>query len=453
MKKILLVSFFLFSAFVSSAYALSQQAAYASCLTYNTSHSSPGHTLTCTAAQCGSSSGNYIYDCTETSVSVASWLYNSGICQGTFTAGTCVCPSGKYLASDGYSCLTDPVCTAPQYLSNHQCVSDPVCTAPQYLSNHQCVNEPTCVGQQSKVGHSCQDPVCRPPESLTIYHECRVPECTNGKVLNPSTGLCQVPPTCGTTETYNASLNTCELRHLPCPTHSHANSTNDQCLPDPPLGCPSGQHDDGTYTCVADAATGCRSDQVKGYIFGVPQCIKKSNTDEAAAQEQTAKQQQAAADAKVAASQAAADASQAALDADPTNAALKATNDANQATLARDKAAAGKAADDTTKAKSDADSAALKAIADATQSMDDRQAHMFDDVPGGDNIQTFDQNVTVSDVSASGTCPQPITVTTAYGVLSFSFDMYCDFASMISPVVISVAWLSAGILVLGAIRE
>ena len=92
-------------------------------------------------------------------------------------------------------------------------------------------------------------------------------------------------------------------------------------------------HDDGTYSCVANDASACRSDQVKGYIFGIPQCIKKVNVDEFAKQAADVAATKAASAARVAASQAAADAAAATLAADPTNTTKQAANTAAQSTL------------------------------------------------------------------------------------------------------------------------
>jgi hypothetical protein len=122
---------------------------------------------------------------------------------------------------------------------------------------------------------------CKPPKFIQSSGMCDIPECVSYKVANTLTGVCQIPPVCGSTEYYVNVTNTCALSALRCPGHSHASTTNDKCLPDAPLACTSGQHDDGTYTCVANDATHCGVNQQMGYINGVRQCISSPPLDTA----------------------------------------------------------------------------------------------------------------------------------------------------------------------------
>lgn len=154
------------------------------------------------------------------------------------------------------------------------------CPAGGTVSGTSCINAPACTSTQFRnaTTQQCQAmAVCTPPEHDNGFGICGVAECTSAQVLNPSSGVCQTPPTCGSTQAYDAPSNTCFLKTLDCPNHSHASTANDKCLADAPLACPSGQHDDGTYLCVADNAVGCSADQMRGFINGSLQCITKPN--------------------------------------------------------------------------------------------------------------------------------------------------------------------------------
>lgn len=135
---------------------------------------------------------------------------------------------------------------------------DPVCISPNVLNAS---------------AHVCYLPKeCSYPETDNCNGICQNNTCPVGQNRNPLSKLCQTPPVCGSTETYDSASNTCKLYPLNCPGHSHANSANDACLPDAPLICPTGQHDDGTYKCVANDVNACKDNQQAGYINGVPPC-------------------------------------------------------------------------------------------------------------------------------------------------------------------------------------
>lgn len=168
------------------------------------------------------------------------------------------------------------------------------------VSDINCINAPACVSPQVRNATTgmCEAPACAPPNFVNSFGICEIPECVTYKVPNALTGVCQIPPTCGFTEYYDNPTNTCKISALNCPGHSHANAANDACLPDPKNACPAGQHDDGTYTCVADDPTVCMSPKQYGFIDGVSQCITPSGiTAEESAAIQAANDARAAADA------------------------------------------------------------------------------------------------------------------------------------------------------------
>ncbi len=156
------------------------------------------------------------------------------------------------------------------------------CPAGGTLSGSNCTNAPACSSSQRRdsITELCVNiAICTPPEHDNGFGICGVSECTVSQVLNPSTGVCQTPPSCGSTQAYDSPSNTCFNKTLDCPGHSHASTANDKCLADAPLACPSGQHDDGTYLCVADNAVGCSANQTRGFINGSLQCITKPNAE------------------------------------------------------------------------------------------------------------------------------------------------------------------------------
>lgn len=52
-----------------------------------------------------------------------------------------------------------------------------------------------------------------------------------------------------------------------------------------------------------------------------------------------------------------------------------------------------------------------------------------------------------------GTCPAPRTITVSGVELSFGWDLFCDFAEMIRPVIVGFAWFSAALLFYGYVRS
>lgn len=149
------------------------------------------------------------------------------------------------------------------------------------VSGTNCINATPCTTPQirSDTTGMCGAPACAPPKFLNSFGVCGIPECPSYQVANETTGSCQTPPVCGSTETYQNSTNSCVLSPLNCPGHAHANASNDGCIPDAPLACPSGQHDDGTYTCVANDPEKCGKNQASGYINGTKTCISTPPMD------------------------------------------------------------------------------------------------------------------------------------------------------------------------------
>lgn len=155
------------------------------------------------------------------------------------------------------------------------------------VSGSNCINAPACVSPQvrSAITGMCVAPACAPPKFVNSFGICEIPECPTYQVSNITTGACQIPLDCGSTETYQNSTNTCVLSPLNCPGHSHANASNDGCSPDPKTVCSAGQHDDGTYNCIADTPPACSPPKTYGYIDGISQCINPTGQtpDESAA--------------------------------------------------------------------------------------------------------------------------------------------------------------------------
>lgn len=370
------------------------------------------------------------------------------------------------------------------------------------LSGSSCVNAPPCALpsiRQSGSPYGCVNPVqCDYPETDNGSGVCSNNACPSGQTRNPTTKQCQVPPVCAATESYDIYGNSCHLSKLACPGHAHANTANDACLPDAPLTCPIGQHDDGSYACIADdAPRACNPDkEVKGYIDGFPNCIKKTNASQfsidAAGAAAVAKT---AADA-AAVAKTAADAAASASAADPNDVAKLATSLSTLATSTAAALLASTTKDTADKAQKDADSAALRSIADNSQIANDLNlaktgssstgcsspptcsgdpvqcALLFQsfhnhcdglpvigssDIPVPEEVATqiFDAPAGPGSgqgaiVPIMGSCPAPQSIATHFGNMSLSFQPLCDFSTMNSGMVIAMAWLISGYIVFGS---
>jgi hypothetical protein len=330
-----------------------------------------------------------------------------------------------------------------------------------------CINATPCLSPLMRAlvaPYACFTPVeCHYPESDNGSGICANTICASGLTRNPLTNLCQTRPTCAMSEFYDVVSNSCKLYPLNCPGHSHASTTNDQCLPDAPNACPVGQHDDGTYTCVADNATRCKSNQQEGTIFGVLQCINKANTPELTQTADSAELAAAATKVTQDASKAALDAANVALAADPGNVSKQnAANAANTAFLGAQYANSN-AQQTAQKLQDDVNTGALKNIADAAQKSADlakiaadkktaEDAAGFGTVPSPETLPNSAITLaTEPNYSASGACPAPVTIVTSFRSFSFSFDYLCQFADGISSMVIALAWLAAGKIVFSAV--
>jgi hypothetical protein len=77
------------------------------------------------------------------------------------------------------------------------------------------------------------------------------------------------------------------------------------------------------------------------------------------------------------------------------------------------------------------------------------------DVPEPDAIPSKDLSVTISgdSISSVGTCPAPKAVHLSKVTVSLSFDVLCQFATKINPLVIGFAWLSSAFLLSGALKN
>ena len=331
------------------------------------------------------------------------------------------------------------------------------------LNYPNCINAPPCgTGQVRNSTTGICGMNCTPPETDNGFGQCAVKECTGGQVLNACTGACQTPVTCSSTfETYDSCTNSCVLDKLNCPTHSHANSTNDACLPDPPLACLAGQHDDGSYNCVADDAEGCSANERRGYINGKLQCIPKTDAPKAAGEAADAKK--AADDAAAAAKSAqdAADAAKAARDADPTNQAKIDAYNAAQAAANAAALAAIEAASKLADANAKNQTAQLTAIQENTEDSAGflkTISDFFTDsyTPINEPSQTVPAPVTIITtpvtVGGAGTCPADIAFSTSVGSYTLSIQPLCSLASSIAPLFIAICFLISGFIVFGAVK-
>lgn len=57
------------------------------------------------------------------------------------------------------------------------------------------------------------------------------------------------------------------------------------------------------------------------------------------------------------------------------------------------------------------------------------------------------------DLGGAGTCPAPLTATVAGMTIEWSFDALCQYANALRPLVLALAWLSAGTIFIGGVRN
>lgn len=403
MKKLAFLLFFISTVAIADTYPAipSYSAQYASYTGYGSSPNSACNALAINISsnRTGSASGT-----------ACNILPSPGVV-GSWTTNGYTCPSGGIVS--GSSCINAPVCIAPQ---QRQTTSPYACYTPQE---------------------------CSWPESDNGNGICQNNTCPVGQNRNPVTNVCQIPPTCGSTEKYDSLTNQCYLKTLPCPGNTHANAANDLCLPDPPTTCPSGQHDDGTYTCVADDAKGCQGNTQSGYINGTLQCVPKPNLDTA---------QQAAKDAI----EAAQDAVEASIS-DPTNQPLRdsANSAVDKAILAsnsdsldqldqiRRTLEQSKENDEKLAAEKKQADQIDQTIVDALIEQNAGASLVHEEIP----VQTE----TINGFSGAGECPAPVNFSVFGRVYHFSWQPECDFATQLKPIILSIATLIALTLIVGTI--
>lgn len=163
--------------------------------------------------------------------------------------------------------------------------SSAVCpTGSTITSQNTCLNATACsTGTTRNYSGYCSK-TCEYPESDNGFGACAVMPCPAGQVKNTLSNVCQTPPVCTGSQTY---INITNLCLLSCPPNSHpasaayAGGSPNNCLPNPPLTCPAGQTDNGSYTCISDTPVACPSGTYSGLINNIPQCIPSLNAAQA----------------------------------------------------------------------------------------------------------------------------------------------------------------------------
>jgi hypothetical protein len=318
------------------------------------------------------------------------------------------------------------------------------------VSGSNCINVPVCVSpavRSSVSPYSCfTAKECPYPESDNGSGVCANNACPVGYNRNPITNLCQLPPTCASAETYDTVKNACTLLPLHCPTHFHPSTTNDACLADPKLACPLGQHDDGTYLCVADNSTACTSAQQYGTLNGVTQCVAKPNVLDTAQQVAQANETARVANADLAL--------------DPTNAIKQATAlaanqaagitasnaqsvDLGQLTTGID--ALNQKATDAAKVLNDKLTADANALDAEIAEIDALKASNL-----GTNLTPEKSTFTsilldsIPSYNQTASCPADIPIVLSFKTINLPLTKICELALGIRPVLLSLAWLAAG---------
>lgn len=392
----------------------------------------------------------------DTVPAVGTTWYFAGFMNNQYSTADLACKShGSSVKYTNGACYAYNVSTGSWTTFNDNVIQLMTC-ATGTLSGSMCINAASCISPQQRnlTTYQCYTPVeCKYPETDNGSGACADNTCPSGQVQNPTTKSCQTKPVCGSTETYDIYSNTCKLYPLNCPGHSHANTANDKCLADAPNACPIGQHDDGTYTCVANDAVACKSNQQSGYIFGVPQCIGKANVDEFAKQAADAAANRAVKSQAEQAALAAKQAADAALAADPSNTTKQAASTTATSNYTSSQTATSAAVTAEKNTKDTTDTQLLATIAKNTQDANNKDdavaASGFASLPAPDTINKRNVAIdsSVGNFTASGTCPAPQTLTLRLGTVTWSNQMYCDFASSISVFVLGMAWLGAGFIV------
>lgn len=376
--------------------------------------------------------------------------------------------------------------------SNSNMAATQICPGGGTFASGSCTNAPACISPNVRrtsgenIGQCVLPVECSYPLTDNGSGSCTDNQCPSGKVRVPATNTCQTPQTCGSTQLYVIYSNTCELLPLNCPLHQHANTSNDACLWDAPNVCPTGQHDDGSYTCIADEALSCPAGWQYGRINNTPQCIPP--TSQAQLQEtqrqaaisaanaqhdlQTAQQNYDQAwseyqnDLTNYTKQQAAEAAATALGQAKTNsnnansASQQATNDVQNsantqlntdlvnsgAETNRQLAEANRhlqTAEDDTKAKNAAEASAIS-----------KGIGAFGEIPADEGVHTSVINVpSTLGVSTGGgggvgACPASPSLSVGGTSITFPMEMICGLVESMRPFVIAMAYISAGFIVM-----
>lgn len=75
-----------------------------------------------------------------------------------------------------------------------------------------------------------------------------------------------------------------------------------------------------------------------------------------------------------------------------------------------------------------------------------------DDLPVPEETRSIAAITPVS-IGGAGSCPEPLTATFMGQSVSFSYDMPCQFASSLKPLILAIAWLSSGLIFIGGVRQ
>lgn len=62
-------------------------------------------------------------------------------------------------------------------------------------------------------------------------------------------------------------------------------------------------------------------------------------------------------------------------------------------------------------------------------------------------------SITPKTVGGSGSCPAPITTSFMGRTITFTYDLPCQAASMLRPLILALSWLAAGIIFIGGVRQ
>lgn len=78
------------------------------------------------------------------------------------------------------------------------------------------------------------------------------------------------------------------------------------------------------------------------------------------------------------------------------------------------------------------------------------------DTPNAENLNTQARDValiTPVSIGSAGSCPAPMTADFLGQSLELSFDPLCTYANALRPLVLAIAWLSAGLIFIGGVRN